>query len=235
MNVLQTLARGERAVGIASQAVVMMSAATDHVIDLCLGTPPRELKMAALPGWRAAFLAFRTSPPPVDGGPAMPIRRALAQALCAHWAVTFVGEIGDEAAGRAWRSHGNYAARRRTRWPRRAIPLVWTRAPEIAVHLFDQYWSSETQVALLGEGEAPVGIEGVVGEHWHARTLEVLLGQSGCRGALVPGVDGDFAALHVRDEATLGQWLDSLRVACRAQAVDLRYAQTVAEFMRAGA
>ncbi|MCZ2135481.1 MAG: hypothetical protein LC098_08650 [Burkholderiales bacterium] len=212
----------------------MMSTATNHVICLFAGTPPRELKMAALPGWHSAFLAFRTTPPPVDGGPVTPIRQALAQALCAHWAVTFVGELGDEAPGPAWQRHGNYAARRQARWPRRALPLVWTRAPEIAVHLFDQHWSSETQVALFGEGEAPVDIEGAVGGHWHARTLEALLGQPGCCGALVPGVDGDFAALHVRDDATLGQWQDSLRVACRAQAVDLRYAQTAAEFMRAG-
>lgn len=211
-----------------------MSASTNNVIYIFRGTPPDELNMRTLPGLPSLFLAFHSTPPPSDGGLSAPIRRALAEAVCTRHSVTFVGEIEGVRSGRAWHRSGNYAVRRQTRWPWRSIPLVWTRAPDIAANLFEQHWSTETQIAVLGDGAAPVAYEGIFGERWNKRTLRALLGQPACSCALLPGVDGEFAALYCRDELTLSQWQDSLQAACRTHSIDLIQARTATDFVRAG-
>jgi hypothetical protein len=180
-------------------------------IRLFRGTSPPELKLAAAhPALRVVYLRFHTDPHPVEGGPSQQICRAIADALCAHYAMTFVddGSRGVPDSKR-WEFHDGYASQKQARWFGKNYVLTWTRRADIGARALDQYWASEAQLVLLSEGDTPVDFDLFRFDVDAVGRVAALADSPMFVGALLPGVDGNFAALYFRSDAAIDRFIDT--------------------------
>jgi hypothetical protein len=205
-----------------------------HEIRLFRGTPPPELKLAAAhPPLRVVYLRFQTEPHPVDGGPSQQICHAIADALCAHYAMTFVDDSSlGTADSKRWEFHDGYALQKQARWFGKSHVLAWTRRADIGARALDQYWASEAQLVLLSEGETPVDFDLFRFDVDAVGRVAALADSPMFVGALLPGVDGNFAALYLRSDGAIDQFVDAdLATACIPRRVAISIANDIRSFV----
>jgi hypothetical protein len=202
-----------------------------HALRTFFGDTPAQLRLRHLPDLHAVKLCFDTMPTPVDSGPAAAIATTIAQALCARYAITFLGPLGDEPASKPWQFHDGYATQTQSRWLASKVPLVWTRQVHIASQAFETSWSTEGQIILLSESDRPVEFDAFSLVQPDDAQISGLLKQSDFCGVLLPGVDGCFATLGMQDESRLMQFLlHDLPNPCAKHQVQLFAAESAQAF-----
>jgi hypothetical protein len=144
------------------------------------------------------LFGWRVCPEPVEGGVPPLVAKVLAGALCESATVSFLSDD--------------------SRRPR--FNLVSTTDPRVAIALFDEAaypWTQHGQLALLsGKDTRPPDLTAkqirALIEHQNPGIAK----QAGFTGVLLPGVDGDVAALWTFDPAAKRQFLEALLRWCEA-------------------
>jgi hypothetical protein len=175
---------------------------------------PIELKLLATDRLSFVFVTWPCDGSAPDGGPPEVIARVLASAMCAHHHVTFISALADSADA-TWRRGYGYSAQRQSRLLTRAIPLISTHEPALAMQAFEDEWTTEGHMVLLSQGDAPP-IFNALDLQGDASAILAFVEQSAdiC-AALLPGVDGDFAGLYFQDQKRRDIFLEQdLAAAC---------------------
>jgi hypothetical protein len=200
-------------------------------IFLCTAGLPAQ-KLSAPAEVSKLFIRWQCASPRVDAGVPTTVARALAEALCAHYFATFIAPtaLNPPDAPKQWVTYDTYAATTQRRLLRPKMPLIWSRDPAIVAQAFDEYWSTEGQFILLSTQSKPLDFDAFTLQGDPPLILEFVGRAVGASGALLPGVDGDYAGLYLNDEQALRQFIDvDLAQACDHMGVDLRQ-QSAAEF-----
>jgi hypothetical protein len=173
------------------------------VLDLLVAMQPSdpvwELPLAELQGAALAIVGWVQTEAPRDAGVPRPVANVLAGALTARYNVTYpkpAGKAEVEGAGAAWGPvPGGWG-----RTLRPGIALFSTHQAERAAELFETelfVWSRKTQLATLSPIDAPPALSYSAVRQLLDRRFDVrrIASEAGIEGLLLPGVDGDFAAL----------------------------------------
>jgi hypothetical protein len=175
-----------------------------HVNELIYSTdaPPTDVKLPTAKGVGCVFFRWLSDPSPVEAGVPAPVARIFAEALCAHFHLTFISALAG-AAPKQWTAFDGHWAQTQTRLLRQKIPLIWTQNAALAVTAFDESWSTEGQMILLSTQPTPVEFDAFALQGDTAQIVNLLSNThrvSPWVGALLPGVDGDFAGLYLSDK-----------------------------------
>jgi hypothetical protein len=153
--------------------------------------PPHEAGEYLLIGWRVC-------PEPVDGGMPSMVADVLAGALCDCATVSFLSDD--------------------SRRPR--FTLVSTTDSKVAIALFDEAaypWTQQGQLALLsGKDTRPPELTTKQIRELIEHRNPGIAKQAGFAGVLLPGVDGDVAALWTFDPIAKRQFMEALLRWCEA-------------------
>jgi hypothetical protein len=155
--------------------------------------------------WHRALLGWSVTPAPVDSGVPRPVAELLCATIVARGRVTFAKGLSQP---------GSVLGFRRTWREGREFEWVTTRDPKAAMALFDDEafpWSMQAQAAHVVEDPGPAsslapGDLGVPDE----RRIDDLARRGVCM-LLLPGVDGDFAGIYARSDASRSAILEDLR------------------------
>jgi hypothetical protein len=202
------------------------------IVHYCRDALPKALNLRALPGISHAFFGWSNYTPAVDAGMPPAVVRVFSTVLCARFHLTFIGDAVTKAnASNRWSRAGEYWTQTQARLLKRAIPLVWTQSVSVAQAAFDQGWTTEGQFILLSIGPDPIQFDAYALQGDVERVLAFVQLCEYASGALLPGVDGAFAGLYLRDAPLLTEILErDLVEACRREGVILR-AMSGREFM----
>ncbi len=160
------------------------------------------------------YLGWRVDAAHVDGGPSEQIARVLAAALCQQYHAIFLCGLADQAS-RQWQRHFGYSAQKQTRALKQSLPLIWTNEPVLVMQAFDADWTTQGQFILLSKSPTPVDFDAFDLQGKPAAILEFIQRSADFCGAMVPGVDGDFAGLYVQNAGMRNHFIEQdLRGAC---------------------
>lgn len=149
-------------------------------------SPWWQLPLNNLQGTPVALIGWILETPPIDGGILAPVASILSRAITALRRITFLD-------GNAPRSS------------QAKFPLRTTSEPDVAVEMFDMAyfsWSLQSQIGFLSRLDAAP--PSLTDKQVRAALDDIdplPLSQLGVTGVLLPGVDGDFAALALFDSS----------------------------------
>ncbi len=166
-----------------------------------------ELPLARLAGTFTGLIGWVLERPPVDDEVPAEVRSILLSSLCSYWKISFLEERAEPLR-------------------RRSFGLVTASDAEAAYRMFDAPgfdWNMRAQIGLLSPiDEPPPAVDpkqafGVLDKK--GPPAKTLLQNTFVRGLLLPGVDGDFAAISLFDN----QWpqlVHTLEGECSQRNVD---------------
>ena len=209
----------------------MIAMTPDTTIFYCR-EPVLALKLPVQRDVSQVFFRWQHTSPSVDAGVPAEVAHALASALCNHFSATFIAPsaLTPPKVLNEWQRHGSHWAQTQRRLLSQKMPLIWSRDPAVVAMAFDENWTTEGQFILLSTLSEPFAFDGFKLQGDTAFILKFLMQGEGMVGAVLPGVDGDFAGLYGLDERRLSGFLDvDLPQSCVRRGIHL-HMQSAAAF-----
>ena len=156
----------------------------------------------------------------------------LAAALCKHFHATFIAPavLVSPDAPLQWTTYDRYQAQTQRHLLRLKMPLIWSHDATIVAQAFLECWCTEGQLILLSTRPEPLDFNAFKLQGDPALILRFVAAGNAVVGALLPGVDGDFAGLYLRDAQALQRFLDvDLAQECARAGISLQL-QSAADF-----
>lgn len=190
------------------------------------------LKLPAHEHVSNVFFRWQCAEPSVDAGVPTAVADVLARALCEHFHATFIAPavLVSPDAPLQWTAYDRYQAQNQRRLLRPKMPLIWSRDPAIVAQAFDEYWCTEGQFILLSTRPVPLDFNAFELQGDAVLILRYVAADNAAVGALLPGVDGDFAGLYLADAQAMQRFLEvDLAEECARAGISLQL-QSAADF-----
>jgi hypothetical protein len=183
---------------------------TTNVVRFTFEKLGTELSLPYATGLHPVSFNFATNSGRIDDGPTQPVAQLFANALCRHFNVTFLCDLAAGASAK-WEYAEGFYAQRQKRFLKQKMPVIWTKAPELAVLAFESSWSMQGQFILLSESDTPVDFDIYSLQGNPTAILSFLEVSTFFCGAFLPGVDGDVAGLYFREARKRDSFVNDLQ------------------------